>query len=300
MKAPILSVCIPTYNRGAIVKGNLEVLSCQVQAFHDGEVELIVSDNCSTDNTSQIVKAFLDKGVPIKYNRNESNLGADGNFLKCMHLASGKYVQLLGDDDYYVEGGLKYLVELLRRNDFGLLNIDVHAVKGYPTVEYTDINDYLKRVNRMFTWMSGNIFRRDIVDKVDSSRYLKSCLLQMPFFLTSAFSYKCNAVTGERIIEMDAGQRNASITGGEHYIFMKVFAYNFLRIMKEFCAYNKAVSESTFPIIKRKMYEDWISSHIRDLLFKKNRELFANWYYTLKCYGFNGYFYESFFRRLKR
>ena len=296
MDRAILTLCIPTYNRGAALKGNIEIIAEQLKEIRDGEVEFIVSDNCSTDNTLEVVNHFIDAGIPIILNKNESNLGSTGNFLKCINLATGKYVLLLGDDDYLAPGALKYLLKCLNNKDYGLLHIDVHSPIEYPLTEFDDINDYLKKINRQLTWMSGNIFRKEIVEKVgDPTRYMNSYLLQMPFFLTSALEYSNNAITGERIIEMDAGKKFKVLNGGERYGFIKVFANNFLGILSDCFKKYDGVSKNTYSYIKRKMFEDWISKKLYKCLFSKRRDLFSNWFYAFKCYGLSGYFYKSLF-----
>ena len=120
MNRAILTLCIPTYNRADALKGNIEIIAEQLKEINDGEVEFIVSDNCSTDNTIEVVNHFIDAGIPIIFNKNELNLGSTGNFLKCINLATGKFILLLGDDDYLVSGALKYLLKCLNNKDYGL------------------------------------------------------------------------------------------------------------------------------------------------------------------------------------
>lgn len=103
---PILSLCIPTYGRCEILKGNLEQIQKQLDSINKDELELIVSNNCSPDKTEEVVLSFINQGMPIVYNCNKENLGSDGNFLKCMDMAKGKYIWLLGDDDYLKGGHL--------------------------------------------------------------------------------------------------------------------------------------------------------------------------------------------------
>jgi glycosyltransferase involved in cell wall biosynthesis len=60
-------------------------------------LEIIVIDNASTDNTKEIVKKYLKKGV--KYYRNDENIGMMNNWNKCIELSHGKFLMILGDDD---------------------------------------------------------------------------------------------------------------------------------------------------------------------------------------------------------
>ena len=87
-------------------------------------MEIIISDNCSTDDTQQIVEDAIADGFVCRYLRNETNLGMDGNFVSCFRNAQGRYVWLLGDDDTIIIDSLKRIVNLLDvPEEYGLLHI---------------------------------------------------------------------------------------------------------------------------------------------------------------------------------
>jgi glycosyltransferase involved in cell wall biosynthesis len=93
--APRVSVCIPSYNYARYLPD--AVGSVLAQTFTD--YELIIVDNRSTDNTEEVVAGFVRSGVPLRFHRNDRNLGQAGNFNRCIELARGQYVQLLCADD---------------------------------------------------------------------------------------------------------------------------------------------------------------------------------------------------------
>ena len=112
-----LTICIFTYNRDKFLRQCLESISQNVYELPPGlaTVDIVVSDNASTDLTSDVVsefKAFL----PITYNRNETNLGADVNHRLATELARGEYLWFMTDDDALADGALKYLVNFLCNN----------------------------------------------------------------------------------------------------------------------------------------------------------------------------------------
>lgn len=109
---PLLTIAIPTYNGANTICNMLDLLLPQI----DDRVELIISDNCSTDNTSDILDSYSKKYSFIKRIINESNIGADGNFLQCMKKASGQYTYLLSDDDILMENSLKNILDFLQSN----------------------------------------------------------------------------------------------------------------------------------------------------------------------------------------
>jgi len=105
--APKVTVAIPTYNRASLLKECLETVLRQT--FHDFEV--IISDNCSVDETTAVVRSFSDPR--IRYYRNETNLGAFANMNRCLELARGEYITIMHDDDLYAPQFIEQEVRLL-------------------------------------------------------------------------------------------------------------------------------------------------------------------------------------------
>ncbi len=93
MNRPLFSIGIPTYNRSGLLRRSLT--SALNQTYDN--VEIIVSDNASTDDTEYVVREIGDGRV--RYHRNESNLGMVSNFAKLVELAHGEYFSWLQDDD---------------------------------------------------------------------------------------------------------------------------------------------------------------------------------------------------------
>lgn len=116
-----LTVGIPTYNRAKFLFDLLESISHQLRNSEKLDVEILISDNASTDNTADVVRAFKNNNTNIlcKYNCNESNLGYDQNVDKIFHLASGDYVMTLGDDDGLEANAIPIISAILRKN-FGV------------------------------------------------------------------------------------------------------------------------------------------------------------------------------------
>lgn len=104
----LLTIAIPTWNRKAYIDLALKSIFSQ----YDERVEVIVSDNCSTDGTGDYVK---EKYPLVTYYCNEENVGIE-NFKRCYDRATAKYVMLLGDDDIIVKGCLCYILKFLEEN----------------------------------------------------------------------------------------------------------------------------------------------------------------------------------------
>lgn len=93
-KYPLVTIGIPTYNRAdGFLKKALQ--SAVEQTYKN--LEIIVSDNCSTDHTESLVDDFSD--TRIRYVKHPMNIGANNNFNFCVDNAKGEYFLLLHDDD---------------------------------------------------------------------------------------------------------------------------------------------------------------------------------------------------------
>jgi len=95
IETPLVTIGIPTYNRAA--GGNLQrVIERALQQTYTN-IEVIVSDNCSSDNTSDVVNSFDDSR--LQYFPQSTNIGAVNNFNFCLDKAKGKFFLLFHDDD---------------------------------------------------------------------------------------------------------------------------------------------------------------------------------------------------------
>lgn len=125
---PILSFCIPTYNRAHVV--NKAVKS--ILKYQGDDIEVVVSDNCSIDNTLEELNKINDKR--LKVYTNNSNLGFERNVFKCFENANGEYCFYLNDREIVYIKKIKDLINLLYKTNYDLIltsvkNIDKTSVK---------------------------------------------------------------------------------------------------------------------------------------------------------------------------
>jgi glycosyltransferase involved in cell wall biosynthesis len=121
--SPIVSVCLPTYNRAKMLREALaSVLS---QTLRD--LEIIVSDNASVDDTELVVRSFGDPR--IVYVKNARNVGAVPNINRCYAMARGEFIALCPDDDLMLPDNLARKVEVLRSHmRVGLVHSRFHVI----------------------------------------------------------------------------------------------------------------------------------------------------------------------------
>jgi abequosyltransferase len=135
----LIDILIPTYNRAADVLSNLKELQAEIKKHQLwNEVQVIISDNCSPDNTETLVEQFSkkkDEQFQVQYYKNESNIGLEPNALAVLSKATSPYVLFLGDDDYLAEDYLKYCFEKIDEiKDLGCIIPGILSVfKDYST-----------------------------------------------------------------------------------------------------------------------------------------------------------------------
>jgi glycosyltransferase involved in cell wall biosynthesis len=118
MSFPKASILIPTHNRANLLRDAVE--SSLAQDYPN--LEVIVSDNASNDDTQKVMKRFVND-KRLKYHRNSENLGIVGNWRRLLfEYAGGEYVKVLSDDDYLINRGhMSQAVELMSKNDLDII-----------------------------------------------------------------------------------------------------------------------------------------------------------------------------------
>lgn len=110
---PLISIAIPTYNRCEVLSETLSALAKHPELLRS-DIELVISDNASSDNTESIIFDFSSRtGKHVVYQCNESNLGIDANIHAVSHLATGRYLLLMSDDDFLRPGALSRLTLMI-------------------------------------------------------------------------------------------------------------------------------------------------------------------------------------------
>lgn len=291
----ILSICIPTYNRARFLVNSIESLYQQMDDELYRQVEVMVSNNCSTDNTDAIVKEYIDKGMPITYFENKVNIGADGNFLQCIRYAKGKYVLLLGDDDLLLKGSVATLANILSRDGYGLVYISgrpyAERTAAGPDIAsvdligqtYTNINRFLMMEHISITFISGNIFNKTILPEFNFDAYRQSNLLQVPFFLHAACRAEKNLFLTERFIATGGDGDN---NGG--YGLFTVFGVNLFDIFYSFKEYG--ITDDTIEYIANRMLLQFLPEFI--LISRKKRNFLAEPITVLEKYHRNNWRYR--------
>ena len=225
---PLLTIAIPTWNRAPSLALTLAQLA--QEACNDwGSVELLVSDNASSDGTGQVVSAAVSSGMPLRYIKNTENIGSDANIAQCFNLAKGHYVLILGDDDVLIDGALKLLLTKLASNLFGVVCLRAYGFDSDFREEYpgtfgkehvfVDAGLFLASIGARMTLISSCVISKSLLGKIDAREFIGDNLVQLHLVLRAALAAQKNLFLDKYLV---ACRRNNS--GG--YDFSDVFVTN--------------------------------------------------------------------------
>ena len=110
----LISIITPTYNCERFIGETIE--SVLKQSYKNWE--MIIVDDCSTDNTYDVVKKYADNDSRIKYYLLEENSGASVARTKAMQLATGDYIAFLDSDDLWISNKLECQLKFMKENNY--------------------------------------------------------------------------------------------------------------------------------------------------------------------------------------
>lgn len=151
----LVSILIPVYNRENLVAESI----CSALRQTRANVEVVIVDNASTDNTWAICQDFAARDSRVRIFRNESNIGPVRNWRRCMELARGTYGKILFSDDMmapdFLEKSLPYLQDETVGFVFSSIEIGEHAGAGGEPYRWRRSSG---------TWPSITFIRESLLD----------------------------------------------------------------------------------------------------------------------------------------
>jgi glycosyltransferase involved in cell wall biosynthesis len=114
----LLTLAIPTFNRAESLDRQLAWIAQAIKGF-ESDCEIFVSDNCSTDNTQDVINKWqaILSDIPFTNNKNSKNIGLKENVACCINSAKTKYVWTVGDDDPIQDSAVSYVLTKLREHE---------------------------------------------------------------------------------------------------------------------------------------------------------------------------------------
>jgi abequosyltransferase len=162
----LLSICIPTYNFGKFIGETLESIVCQLT----DDVEIVVLDGASTDNTSDIVRQFQANYPNLKYYRLDQRGGIDHDMAKSVELARGEYCWLFSSDDIMRQGAIAKILSHIKSGH------DIYLCKR------ADCTLDMKFCRELTILRSNTKNEFNLTDPLDRKYYFKHAQSSIAFF----------------------------------------------------------------------------------------------------------------------
>ena len=145
----LVSIITPTYNCAQYIGETIDTVISQTYI----NWEMIIVDDCSSDNTDKIVSKYQKRDSRIKYYRLVNNSGAAVARTVAMRLASGKYIAFLDSDDLWMPNKLFVQLDFMIKNGY-----------AFTCTSYEQINESGKTLNRIVRAVSSVNYNRLLLD----------------------------------------------------------------------------------------------------------------------------------------
>ena len=249
----LLSICIPTKNRAAVLQKSLQSIVSQEIFIERDDIEIVVCDNASDDNTAEVTQEFVDhfKGR-VRYHCNAKDI-EDVNVEIALRHGQGEFLKLANDSLNWLPGSIEKMVRLVEMT-LPLKPILFFLNQSRPTeeaiTEATDLNSLLGLLSFHITWIGGfGIWKSQLDQLSDFSRHANLKLPQVDVILRQMYAIKMAYVCNLPLFQvMPTGPK-----GG--YNIAEVFGKNFLAILRQF---QDQISIETMGIVKRDVLEKHI------------------------------------------
>ena len=189
-----ISFCIPTYNGQDVLGETLDSLISEIKEYN---VEIIINDDKSTDDTLKLANEYADKYPFISVYQNTNNLRMDRNFTATALKANGKYVWFCGQDDILQNGAVKKAIDIIETYDdisyiyFNYKFVDDNLIKEVmpPRLNivedqyFKDEKEYFKVIKYAPTFLPANVMKKEFWLKNIQENYFDTYYVQVGVWL---------------------------------------------------------------------------------------------------------------------
>jgi abequosyltransferase len=281
---PLLSICIPTYNRANTLEKTLKNI-INDKDYNNKLIEIIVSDNFSTDNTYDVVNKFSN----IIYHKNSSIISAGENVVKSLEYGTGKYLKLYNDTIILKEGTIRFLLDKIihSEEEENLIFSNNNFVNSNCQITTHDKESFLKQMSFSTTWiLNFGIWNQDFKKITNKTEFAE---LQFPHV---DIFYKMLNFNKKTLIYFNHFVDVYSIDKKGGYNIFDTFINNYLFIIKK-----QKISTINYEIEKYRLFRYFVYPWLVNLLPKNNVKytfdtkdsiaiIFKKYYYNLYIYPF--------------
>lgn len=230
---PLVSIIIPCYNHEKFINDCVESILRQ----NYDNIELIVSDDCSSDNSFDLFASnrnrLEQKCVNTIIKQNETNLGLTGNINSMLDMVNGKYVKLIASDDIMFPNAIAEFVEYMERNP----EVGVVVSNGVRILEESSVDD-IRKIEVIYTE----------APRIDSNISFEMLYMGNYFFAPGAF------VRADIYDKYGKYDESIAIEDWEYWLRLVSLGYNgFAYIDKQLVGYR--MNSESFSAVTGKNFE---------------------------------------------
>lgn len=289
-KTDLISILIPAYNRELYIAEAIESVINQTYK----NIEIIVSDNCSTDDTLNIIKKYAAIDKRIKVISNDTNIGPVNNWIKCLESASGKYAAFLFSDDYYDCDFITQTISLMDSDTaFVISPVEIfyednlkiyYKKKFFYNEEVVAQEEYLNSIicfNAKFPYSPGcamfrlNDLKESLITKIPNNNNIdilkKGAGTDLLFYLNTAIKYNFIKTTKKQLVYFRG--HTDSFSSSENLELHYEWA-------KKYFVEKHNLSEIEKKLNLKFLISSFYNQEYKNILNTKTKE--TNWLYVLQ------------------
>lgn len=302
----LLSICIPTYNRADVLKISIESIVSQEVFQCSDLVEIVISDNCSQDNTEEFGKELEKQFYPkVRYYRNIENI-KDRNFEKVLSYGNGHFLKLSNDTLIYNKGSLDFLLGVVHDNfdSKNLVFFTNGKLKDSKIQICNNLDQFVKTASYWSTWIACfGIWKVDFELLADFSRLSHMQLAQTDVIFRLISSQKKCIIYNQPFFLI----HELKSKGG--YNLFKVFGVNYFIINKKYLKSGE-LRKKTYNKEKYRLFRHYLIPRYDKLFYTQDKRfsfdknnamkyLFINYRFELYFYIYMFYLYLRYqFRKI--
>lgn len=303
-----LSICLPSYNGADVIARTLEsILKQSYQNF-----EIIISDDCSTDETEKVVRTFKDKR--IKFFKNKKNLGYGDNLNTFKDKISGEVMILMAQDDILLKDALRKIAEGFASDpDIGATARPFYQFEYDPKIPiryWPPPNPKKNLVISINDKQSFSSNKKELIEAVIRSTYLVSCMAFRVKYMERPFT--SHVFTSQAYLFFSIFKKHKVLFLKDYVVAVAVYhsqcrfkpsIYEPSPVQTWIEVFNKTLPEKKYEKV-RKICQDYVAQNYVGLVQIKNwsraEDLFEEiymhikyrkvslfdkrfWFYTLVC-----------------
>ncbi len=296
----LLSICIPTFNGSETIGATLEsILKQSYQNF-----EIIISDDCSADQTEKVIKSFKDSR--IKFFKNKKNLGYGDNLNTFKPRITGEIMVLMAQDDLLLKDALLKIAEGFLDPDIGVVARPFYQFEEDPKVPIR----YWPPPSTIRNTVISIKSKKELIEAVIQATYLVSCIAYRVKFLEVPFI--SHVFTSQGYVCFSIFKKHKVLILKDYIVAVRVYSsqcrfkssiYEPSPVQTWIEVFNKTLPEKKYDKV-RKICQDYVAQNYVGLVQIKNwsrvqdlyEEIYMHikyrkaslldkrfWFYTLIC-----------------